>query len=128
MFLTVPNDGTMANLGIEKGDYAGANWKLSPAGNGCDNFANEYAQGKSLDVVNDDKKDSVQVVKTENVSGQCWKMTPVGNDYFRLTNSFLGETKSLEAAVLVTFSLEMAPKSDTDPGQLWKMTNISSGK
>jgi hypothetical protein len=59
-----------------------------------------------------------------SATSQNWKMTPVGSDYFRLTNESLGDSKSLEAVTFSTLQMQMVKTSDTDDSQLWKLTNI----
>ena len=64
--------------------------------------------------------------QTGNFSGQMWRMTPLGNGYFRLTNAFLGHGRPLD-----TYS-----GGQNDPfmgttgnhtGQYWKLTPLGNG-
>ncbi len=104
-------------------------WTQKDAGNGFVNLTTmRYAQtntDKWLGV-NPNKNDRTAMSAPANSPGQSWKMIPVGNDgYFRLTNSSLGDGKSLEAVTFVKYSMEMVKTSDEDPGQLWKIERIS---
>ena len=81
------------------------------------------ADGKGLEI-NQNNKDRVTMSASKSSAPQSWKMTPVGSDYFRLTNESLGDGKSLEAVTFSALQVQMVKTSDADEGQLWKLTKI----
>ncbi len=84
-------------------------------------------KGKALDVVNDGQNDQLILASVENVSGQLWKLAPVGNGYYRLTNQWQGEEKSLNILNDGTNNkLQMANTANVS-GQLWKFTSLENG-
>lgn len=121
IFLQALKDGEFKDkLVVQSGESGNRQWDLNDLGTG---FYTLTADGKALDV-NANNKDRVMMSASANSASQRWKMTPVGNDYFRLTNESLGDGKALEAVTFSRYVLEMVKTSDTDPGQLWKITGI----
>jgi len=121
VFLQALKDGEFKDkLIVQSGESGNRQWSLNDLGTG---FYTLTADGKALDV-NANNKDRVIMSASANSASQRWKMTPVGNDYFRLTNESLGDGKSLEAVTFSRYVLEMVKTSDTDPAQLWKITGI----
>jgi len=123
VFLQALKDGEFKDkLVMKSGESGNRQWNLNDLGNGFHTLTTT-ADNKSLEI-NTNNKDRIIMSASANSAGQRWKMTPVGNDYFRLTNESLGDTKSLEVVTFSRFVLEMVKSSDTDPGQLWKITRI----
>ncbi|CAF4341831.1 unnamed protein product, partial [Rotaria sordida] len=44
--------------------------------------------GKSLDIVNDGTNNRPILAATGALTGQYWKITPIGNGYYRLTTQW----------------------------------------
>lgn len=91
-------------------------------------FTTEWlGEGKSLDVINDNKDNKLVLTKTGNFTGQFWKVTPLGNGYYRLTTKFQGESKSLDVVNDgKNNSLQLA-KTENVSGQSWKITSLGNG-
>lgn len=51
---------------------------------------------RSLDVINDKTNDQVALGKAADVSGQHWRIVPLGDGYYRLTTERQGTGKSLD--------------------------------
>lgn len=106
------------------GDFGNIMWLMKPDGRGfftLTTILHDFEKkNRSLDV-DPTTKERVKMAKTENVTGQKWKVTPVGGDYFRLTTEFLGDGKSLEAVTYYQYYVEMVKTSDQDSGQLWTL-------
>ncbi len=107
---------------MKSGEQGNRQWEITDLGTGFFTIKTT-ADGKSLDI-NPNKKENIIMATTGNSAAQRWKMTPAGNDYFRLTNESLGDGKSLEAVTFSKYTVEMVKSSDTDLGQLWKITKI----
>lgn len=107
---------------MKSGEDGNRQWNLNDLGNGFHTLT-AIEDGKALNI-NSSKNDRVMMSASASSASQNWKMTPVGNDYFRLTNESLGDGKSLEAVTFSAFQVQMVKTSDTDDGQLWKLTNI----
>ena len=78
--------------------------------------------GKSLDIVNGGKNDQPILAKTEDVSGQLWKITPVSGGFYRLTTQWQGDGKSLDIVNDGQNSQPILAKTDAVTGQSWKIT------
>jgi hypothetical protein len=76
---------------------------------------------KSLDVVNDGKNNQLQLAKTGNYSGQCWKLTPLGEGYYRLTTQWQGDEKSLDVVNDGKNNKLQLAKTGAYSGQYWKL-------
>lgn len=103
------------------GDFGNMMWLMKPDGRGfftITTILHDYdKKNRSLDVPV--TKERVTMAPTKNITGQKWKVTPVGSDYFRLTTEFLGDGKSLEAVTYYQYYVEMKKTSDQELGQLW---------
>jgi hypothetical protein len=84
-------------------------------------------EGLSLDVVNDAKKNQIQLAKTGEFSGQLWKFTPLPGGFYRITTQWLGEGKSLD--VVNDGKNNRLQLADTGgySGQAWKVTPQGNG-
>ena len=96
-------------LVMKSGEHGNRQWNLNDLGNGFHTLT-AVEDGKALDV-NSTKKDRAMMSAATSSASQNWKMTPVGNDYFRLTNESLGDTKSLEAVTFSAFQVQMVKTS-----------------
>ncbi|MBK6750314.1 MAG: RICIN domain-containing protein [Acidobacteria bacterium] len=84
--------------------------------------------GKSLDVVNDGTNNQLQIAKTAKVSGQAWKITPIGDTgYFRLTTEWMGSGKSLDVVNDGKNNKLQLAATDDVTGQYWKITSLGDG-
>lgn len=85
--------------------------------------------GKSLDVVNDGKKNKVQMAKSGAFTGQYWKLTPFPGHpgYYRLTNLFLGSDLSLDIVNDGKNNKISFGKTGMLSGQAWKITPLPGG-
>jgi hypothetical protein len=76
--LDVVNDGKNNDKPeiTNSGPYSGQAWKLTPLPNGYFRLTTNFqGDGKSLDVINDGKNNQIILSKTDDVSGQFWKLT-----------------------------------------------------
>ena len=91
---------------------ANARYTLSP----------NFQPTKSLDVINDGKNNRVWLDKTQNVTGQFWKITPVKGmpGYFRLSPNFQS-TKSLDVINDGENNRVWLDKTQNVTGQYWKI-------
>lgn len=89
----------------------------------------ETTSGNSLDVVNDGKKDKVQMAKSGAFTGQYWTLTPFPGlaGYYRLTNLFLGSDLSLDIVNDGTNNKISFGKTGMLSGQAWKITPLPGG-
>ena len=84
-------------------------------------------EDKSLDVINDGKNNQLHLFKSGNLTGQHWKLIPVGDGYFRLTTQWLGKDKSLDVINDgKNNQLHMANTGNLT-GQFWKLTPVGDG-
>lgn len=84
-------------------------------------------EGRSLDVINDGANDKLHLTATANVTGQFWKLTPVGGGFYRLTTAWLGENKSLDVVNDGTNNKLQMADSGNFTGQFWKLTPVENG-
>jgi cell division protein YceG involved in septum cleavage len=91
------------------------------------NLSPQYQPTKSLDVVNDGKNfNKVWLDKTQNVSGQAWKITPVAGQpgFYRLSPLYQ-PTKSLDVVNDgKNFNQVWLEKTGNWTGQFWKITPV----
>lgn len=109
-------------LVMKSGEHGNRQWNLNDLGSGFYTLTT-VEDGKALNI-NSSKTDRVMMSAAASATSQNWKITPVGSDYFRLTNESLGDTKSLEAVTFSIFQMQMVKTSDKDESQLWKLPNI----
>jgi hypothetical protein len=83
--------------------------------------------GKSLDVVNDGKNNWLVLARTDNVSGQFWKITSAGGGYYRLTTQWQGKGKSLDIVNDGKNNQPILALTANVSGQLWKITPQGNG-
>lgn len=85
-------------------------------------------KGKSLGVINDGTNNMLQLEASDNVTGQYWKFTPLGDGYYRLTTAWLGGSKSLDVVNdgASNRDVQMAATDDV-VGQHWKITSVGGG-
>ncbi len=85
--------------------------------------------GKVLDVVNDGAgNNQLTLAKKEDVSGQLWKVAPLGGGYYRLTTQWRGDEYSLDVVNdgKKNNQLQLAKTGDVG-GQKWKITAQKDG-
>jgi Ricin-type beta-trefoil lectin domain-like len=89
----------------------------------------DATKGKSLDVVNDGKKDKVQLAGSGAYSGQYWTLTPFPGypGYYRLTNLFVGSDLSLDIVNDGTNNKITFGTTGMKSGQAWKITPLPNG-
>jgi hypothetical protein len=89
----------------------------------------DATNGKSLDVVNDGKKDKVEMAKSGPYTGQYWRLTPIPGypGYYRLTNLFLDNDLSLDIINDGTNNKISFGKTGLLSGQAWKITPLPDG-
>jgi hypothetical protein len=91
------------------------------------NLSSQYQPSKSLDVINDGKNfNQVWLDKSQMVSGQAWKITPIpGQDGFYRLSSMYQPEKSLDVVNDgKNFNQVWLDKSQMVSGQAWKITPI----
>lgn len=84
--------------------------------------------GKSLDIVNDQAKNTPALANSGNFSGQFWKLTPLGDGHYRLTTQWQGDGKSLD--IVNDGKNNNRPvlgNSGNYSGQMWKISPSSGG-
>src|SRR5580765_6886931 len=97
-------------------------------GNSYYRLTNKWlGDGKSLDVVNDNHRDKLNMADSDASSGQAWKLTAVGDGYYRLTNEWLGAEKSLNVINDDSDDKLNLATSNNVTGQFWKITPIGGG-
>ena len=84
-------------------------------------------EGKSLDIINDKNDNQLQLAKTGRYSGQYWKLTPMGNGYYRMTTMFQGDEKSLDVINDGKNNRIHLAKTGNYSGQFWKITPQGNG-
>jgi len=116
-------DGGLGMEAVKDDKTTYQHWKMESAGNNYYRIVNRYQIDRklnnSLDFIADEE--NIFIVKmnaTSNADSQKWKMEPVGNDYFRLTNT---NGKPLQAEFISEYNLIMVDSDDNDPNQLWKI-------
>ncbi|MGJ8743656.1 RICIN domain-containing protein [Polaribacter sp.] len=82
---------------------------------------------KSLDILNDSKKNKPILAKTGAYTGQYWKITPVGGGYYRLSNQWQGEYKSLDIVNDGKNNKPILVNTGNYTGQFWKITSVGGG-
>ena len=92
------------------------------------NLSPQYQPTKSLDVINDGKNfNQVWLDKTQKVTGQAWKITPVAGQpgYYRLSPQYQ-PTKSLDVVNDgKNFNKVWLDKTQNVSGQYWKITPVA---
>ncbi len=85
---------------------------------------------KSLEILNDGKKDKIQMGKTGTFTGQYWQITAVKEGHYRFTTKLLGETKALALVVEDDKMLLRLVKvnSKEDGLQLWNIEPVEGKK
>lgn len=90
----------------------------------------------SLEVFDDQSDNRLRIADSAEDDGQLWRIVPVRGNYYRITNKWLGDDKSLksisgaiaaQAESPTDTYLEMAPTSNDDPDQLWIISRLKSG-
>lgn len=105
-------------------------WQITPASGHQDfyRFVNRgLGEKESLEVIDDDRDSSVGMAQTLRDTGQRWTMTKVTGDYYRITNEWLGDSKSLSHRKQYYFFLRVRD-SKNDNGQLWKKIPVQNGQ
>lgn len=82
---------------------------------------------ESLEVLDNNLDSSISMNKSAVDEGQLWTMTNVENDYYRITNKWLGNTKSLSHKKRYYFFLRLRDSND-NAMQLWKKIPANNGK
>ena len=84
--------------------------------------------GKSLDIVNDQAKNTPALANSGNFSGQFWKLTPLGDGHYRLTTQWQGDGKSLDIVNDgKNNNRPVLANSGNYSGQMWKISPSSAG-
>lgn len=81
---------------------------------------------KSLEVVDDKVDSSVSMSQSAIDVGQSWAITNVEGNFYRITNKWLGDSKSLSHNKRRYYFLRVRDTKNT-PGQLWKRTPAKNG-
>ena len=105
-------------------------WRITPTSNNKDlyRFVNRgLSLNESLEVVDDSQDSSIGIAKSAQDIGQYWAITNVNDDYYRITNQWLGDSKSLSHSKQYYFFLRVRD-SNGNEGQLWKKTIAPNGQ
>ncbi len=81
-------------------------------------------RGRALDTYSNTHEPFM--ARARNVTGQYWKLTPLGSGFYRLTNRFLGDRRALD-----TYSDTHEPfmaRARNVTGQYWKLTPVGNGR
>lgn len=113
------NRGNYAPVGREPSESRSQLWRFVDEGDGLFRLINASQPNQSLDVVNDSiTNEKVVLAKTEDVSGQLWRLSPNGNG-FRLINGWQA-TKSLQVYLEgEDFGNVDLKTTGNNPGQIW---------
>jgi len=78
----------------------------------------------SLDIINDGKNNQLTLAATSQAAGQYWKITPVGNGYYRLTSLWQGAGKSIDIKNDgINNTIHLTTTANVT-GQFWKITPV----
>lgn len=104
-------------------------WQITPDSGVEDSYRivnRELEDVESLEVVDDKRDSSVSLAESAEDEGQLWAITNVEGDYYRITNNWLGDSKSL-SHTRETFRFLRMRDSGNKEGQLWKRTPAKNG-
>lgn len=122
--LDIVNDGKNNQPVLAKtAGYTGQYWRITEFGPGTYALTTKW-QGidKKLDCIQGDNQNRPVLNETEN-SGGAWKIIPVGNGYYRITNMWLND-RSLDVINDGTNNKIQLAKTGNYTGQYWKITEI----
>ena len=91
-------------------------------------LSNDYAPGKSLAVSQQGGQSFVTMDNTRAANEQLWKLTPMGNGRYRLTNLAVGDGKSLDTRQSGTRYLMTMSDTGNSSGQNWNLIQMNNGK
>lgn len=105
-------------------------WQITPTAGNKDyyRFVNRgLGTNESLEVIDDSQDSLVGMNKSAQDIGQYWAITNVKDDYYRITNQWLGDTKALSHSKIYYFFLRVRDSNNND-GQLWKKVPAPNGQ
>lgn len=97
-------------------------WQITPSSGNKDHyrFVNRgIGNNDSLEVIDDSQDSSIGMNRSAQDVGQLWTITNVKDDYYRITNQWLGDSKSLSHSKQYYFFLRVRDSNNID-SQLWK--------
>lgn len=106
------------------------NWQITPDPGNKDvyRFVNRgIGENMSLEVIDDESDSSVTFNQTAKDVGQLWAITRVRDDLYRITNQWLGDTRSLSYAKQYFYFLRIRDSGSSD-AQLWKKIPAPGGQ
>lgn len=86
----------------------------------------ELGDVESMEVVDDKRDSDVAIAESAIDDGQLWAITNVEGDYYRITNNWLGDSKSLAHTRSTHRFLRMRDTGNKE-GQLWKKIPAKNG-
>ncbi len=86
----------------------------------------ELGDVESMEVVDDKRDSDVAIAESAIDDGQLWAITNVEGDYYRITNNWLGDSKSLAHTRSTHRFLRMRDSGNKE-GQLWKKIPAKNG-
>lgn len=104
-------------------------WQITPDSSVEDSYRivnRELSDVESLEVVDDKRDSSVTMAESAEDDGQLWAITNVEGNFYRITNNWLGDSKSLSHKRDTFRFLRMRDSSNKE-GQLWKKTPAKNG-
>ena len=130
--LDVVDNKSLNKLALAKtGNYSGQAWKIKSLGNVFFRLTSQFkGEGKSIDISNDPSVSRNGDIKpilapSGNYSGQFWKITSLGNGFYRMTTQFKGTGLSLDV-INDGRNNELAMKKTGNlTGQYWKIVPFS---
>ncbi len=104
-------------------------WQITPDSGVEDSYRivnRELGDVESLEVVDDKRDVAVTISESAIDDGQLWAITNVEGDFYRITNNWLGDSKSLTHAKSTHRFLRLRDSANKE-GQLWKKIPAKNG-
>lgn len=104
-------------------------WQITPDSGVEDSYRivnRELGDVESLEVVDDKRDRAVTISESAEDDGQLWAITNVEGRFYRITNNWLGDSKSLSHK-RETFKFVRMRDSGNKEGQLWKRIPAKNG-
>lgn len=105
-------------------------WQITPDPNEKTfyRFVNRgLGENQSLEVIDDNSDSSVSMAQSAKDVGQLWAITNVSGDFYRITNKWLGDSKSLSYTKQYYNFLRIRDSGNGD-AQLWKKISAPTGQ
>ncbi len=120
--LDVNPDGSGRVQMASSGGFAGQLWKLVDRGKGAYSLRTEYlGDGFSLDIINDQRRDTPLLAPSGDFPGQSWTLLPLNGGSYKLINDLTGPDFFLDTAA-GTQQVLLTPGDHS--GQHWTLKRV----